>query len=263
MRWDRRCLAIMLLHVSAEAAMGQVRLAADGGELVLTALAHASVQVEHAGVVVQVDPWSGAELATAKPASLVLVTDADDGAHHLDPKAIAALRAPGARVVIPATGRAQVPDGAILGNGETKTFDGLRVEAIAAYDLTPGEPYHPKGEANGYVLTVGGKRIFFAGVTECVPEIRALRRIDVAFLPMNLPQGRMAPAAVAECARAFGPTMVIPYHYDQGYLARKAGRPSPITAADMAASVKTLTDLLTDARIAVRPLRFYPGPAGH
>ena len=78
----------------------------------------------------------------------------------------------------------------------------------------------PKGEANGYVITLGGKRLYFAGVTECVPEVQALKNIDVAFMPMNIPVERMTPAAAAECVKALAPKIVYVYHYDQA--ARRA-----------------------------------------
>ena len=208
----------------------QDRFPATGGDITITPFAHASVQIEYGGRVVQVDPWSVADLSKARPADLILVTDADAGAHHLDTNAIARVRKPGAPVVIPAAGKEKLADGVVLNNGEQRTFADLTVAAIAAYDLTPGDPYHPKGEANGYVLTIGGRRLYFVGVTECVPEIRALKNIDVMFVPMNLPNGRMAPAAAAECVRALEPRVAYPYHYDQGYIRRrtdpaKAGSP--------------------------------------
>ena len=94
------------------------------------------------------------------------------------------------------------------------------MEATPAYDVTPGVSFHPKGEANGYIVTIGGKRIYIVGVTECVPEIRAAKDIDVAFFPMNLPAARMEPAAAIECIKAFKPKVVYPYHYDQDWVTR-------------------------------------------
>ena len=173
---------------------------AAAADVVVTPLLHASVQLESGGKVIQVDPWSQADLARAKPADLILITD--DPIHHLDPKAIAQLRKPGAPVVVPAASQSKFAEGTALANGETRTLAGVTVEAIPAYDIKPGEPSHPKGKANGYVMTLGGKRIYIAGVTECVPEIRALRNIDIAFMPMNLPLDRMTPAAAAECVNA-------------------------------------------------------------
>jgi len=75
-----------------------------------------------------------------------------------------------------------------------------------------GTPFHPKGRGNGYVLTYGGKRFYFAGDTEGTPEMRALKNIDVAFIPMNLPY-TMSPAEAANAVKAFKPKVVIPYHY--------------------------------------------------
>jgi len=197
---------------------------AKGGDVTLTPFVHSSVQIEHAGKVIQVDPWSVADLSAAKPADLILVTD--DPVHHLDVKAIARLRKPGAPVVIASNGLKGVPDGIVMKNGERREVAGVEIEAVGAYDLTPGEPYHPKGEANAYIVTIGGLRVYFAGVTECVPEIKALRNIDVAFFPLNLPLKRMEPEAAIACIRSFGPRVVYPYHYDQDWVTR-VGRGEP------------------------------------
>jgi L-ascorbate metabolism protein UlaG (beta-lactamase superfamily) len=219
-------------------------------DVVVTPLLHASVQLESGGKVIQVDPWSEADLARAKPADLILVTD--DPIHHLDPKAIVRLRKPGAPVVLPAASHAKFTDGIAMANGETKTLAGVTVEAIPAYDLKPGDPFHPKGKSNGYVVAFAGKRIYFAGVTECVPEIAALRNIDIAFLPMNLPQGRMAPDAAAGCALAFKPKAVYLYHYDQDYAAGKTN------AAAIAASIQAFRDAIKGSGIAFRDGAWYP-----
>jgi L-ascorbate metabolism protein UlaG (beta-lactamase superfamily) len=177
--------------------------------------------------------------------------------HHLDPKAIQRLRKPGAPVVVPAASHSKFPEGTPLANGETKTLAGISVEAIAAYDIKPGEPSHPKGKANGYVITVGGQRIYFAGVTECVPEIRALKNIDVAFLPMNLPLDRMLPAATAECAAAFRPKTVYVNHYDQAYAARVTN-PNAAAGPDIAASLQVLRGRLAALSIGFRDGDWYP-----
>jgi L-ascorbate metabolism protein UlaG (beta-lactamase superfamily) len=200
------------------------------GDVEITPLIHSSVQIEHAGKVIQVDPWSLGDLSRMKPADLIVVTD--DVGHHLDVKAIQHLRKPGAPIVIAANGKARVPDGIVLANGQRTTAAGYEIEAVAAYDITPGEPYHPKGEANGYIITVGTRRLYFAGVTECVPEVRALTKIDIAFFPLNVPLGRMEPAAAIDCLRTFKPNVVYPYHYDQDWVARVgkgAPRPEPTT----------------------------------
>ena len=90
------------------------------------------------------------------------------------------------------------------------------IEAIPAYNLkrgpAPGKLFHDKGRGNGYVLTYGGKRFYFSGDTEGVPEMRALKNIDVAFVCMNLPY-TMPPEEAADAVKAFHPKVVIPYHY--------------------------------------------------
>ena len=230
------------------------------GDVEITPLIHSSVQLEHAGKVIHVDPWSLGDLSRAKPADLILITD--DVGHHLDVKAIEKLRKPGAPIVIAANGKAQVADGIVLANGESTVAAGFRVEAVPAYDITPGDPYHPKGEANGYVITIGGKRVYFAGVTECVPEIRALTNIDIAFFPMNVPLARMEPAAAAECIRAFKPKVVYPYHYDQDWVTR-VGRREPRAAPTTRGLAELQTALSSDG-IEVRVADWYPmaGPTG-
>lgn len=210
----------MRIHLSAISiafAIASVTISADrfpgsGGPIEITPILHASVQIEFRGIVVQVDPWSAADLSKMKPADLILVTDIP--AHHLDVKAIRQLRKPGALVVIPAAGKDQVPDGVVLANGESAMLADVPVEAIAAYDLVPGAPEHPKGKANGYLITLGRARIYFAGVTQCVPEMLALTKVDVAFLPMNIPPARMTPSEVAGCVKALRPKVVYLNHYD-------------------------------------------------
>src|SRR5688572_9811308 len=188
-RWTLSSAVVAAVSSWTLAAAAADRFPAAGGDIEITPLVHASVQLEHAGKVIQIDPWSVGDLSRAKPADLILITD--DVGHHLDVKAIAKLRKPGAPVVIAANGKPQVPDGIVLANGQSTTAAGVRVESIAAYDIKPGAPEHPKGQASGYIVTLGGKRIYFAGVTECVPEVKALKNIDVAFMPMNIPVERM------------------------------------------------------------------------
>jgi L-ascorbate metabolism protein UlaG (beta-lactamase superfamily) len=191
---------------------------ATGGDIQITPIIHSSLQIEHAGKVIQVDPWSAGDLSNAKPADLILITD--DVGHHLDVKAIARLRKPGAPVIITANGLKRMPDGIVLRNGEKTTAAGVPIESIAAYDIKPGAPEHPKGEANGYLITLGGKRLYVAGVTECVPEVKALKNVDVAFMPMNIPVERMMPADAAACTKMLNPKVVYLIHYDQDYAAR-------------------------------------------
>jgi len=101
-------------------------------------------------------------------------------------------------------------------NGDTRLFGSIKIEAVPAYNLVngpaEGKVFHPKGQGNGYVLTVGDKRIYIAGDTENTPEMKALQNIDIAFLPMNLPY-TMTPEMVADAVKAFKPKILYPYHF--------------------------------------------------
>ena len=220
MRLERMTACVIGLTMqfvtTAEVLAQSSTLMGEDGEIVITPLMHASAQVEYAGTVIQIDPWSVADLSDAKQADLILVTD-NSPAHHFDPVAITALRKPGAPVILTETAQPHFPSGTVLVNGESGVYAGIEVEAIPAYDMTPGQPYHPNGEANGYVITLGGKRLFFAAVGECIPEIRALQNIDVAVMPMNLPVDRMRPVPVVECLKTFKPSIVYLNHYDRLY----------------------------------------------
>lgn len=248
-----RLVAIALAGASVAAA-AQDRFPAAGSDVVITPLIHSSLQIEHAGKVIQIDPWRQAGLSRMKPADLIVITD--DVPHHLDGQAIAAVRKPGAPVVIAANGQKVVPDGIVMANGDSREVAGVRIEAIPAYDVTPGESFHPKAEANGYVLTVGGSRIYVAGVTECVPEVRAVKHVDVVFFPMNVPAARMEPDEAVECLKAIAPKVVYPYHYDQEWIRRldKDGVRQPPTTRGL----QTLKDGLAPLGIEVRIGDWYP-----
>jgi L-ascorbate metabolism protein UlaG (beta-lactamase superfamily) len=233
--------AVALAAFAAAISLGADRYPAAGGDIVVTPVTHASVQVEHGGKVIHVDPWSQADFSRAKQADLILVTGIE--ADHLDPDAIRRIRKPGAPVVMPAAGRDKLADGTAFANGESREIAGVRIEAVASYDLIPGDPFHPKGRGNGYVVTLGGKRLYFAGVTECVPELQALKNIDVAFLSMNLPHGRMTPRAAADCVKIFQPRVVYPYHFRDG-------------------NVGEFRDALKGEPVEVRIGDWYPGGAG-
>jgi len=135
---------------------------------------------------------------------------------HLDTAAIGALTVPGTVLVV-ARDAADAVDGAVvMENGMRHAVLGLTVEAVPAYNIRHtrdgGQPYHPKGDGNGYVITFGATRVYVAGDTENTPEMQALSGIDVAFLPMNLPY-TMTPAMVADAATAFRPKVLYPYHF--------------------------------------------------
>jgi len=186
-----------------EDALQRDTIATSGGDLVITFVGHGSLVFEHGGKVVHVDPFGRLTDYGALPkADLILVTH--HHGDHLDPEAIAKLRTERTELVLTAECARTVEGGT-----------GFEIEAVPAYNQVHkrdnGEPFHPRGEGNGYVISFGDKRVYVAGDTENVPEMEALAGIDIAFLPMNVPY-TMTPGMVAEAARAFQPKVLYPYH---------------------------------------------------
>jgi L-ascorbate metabolism protein UlaG (beta-lactamase superfamily) len=211
----RLWLGICGLVVGLGAAIAADTIPATGGNVELTPMGHAHVQIEYAGKVIQIDPTGASNLAAAKPADIIIVTDVHGD--HMDPPSIDKVKKATTVYVAPKALEGKFPGKTeVIANGETKTVDGVSIMAVGAYNLTRGPEagkfFHDKGRGNGYVLTLGGKRIYFAGDTECVPEIKALTNIDVAFVPMNLPY-TMTPQEAADCVKAFKPKIAYAYHY--------------------------------------------------
>jgi L-ascorbate metabolism protein UlaG (beta-lactamase superfamily) len=184
------------------------------GDVTITPLYHASTLIEAGGKVIYLDPAKPAKFAGAPKADLILITDIHGD--HMDPASIAEISKAGTDIVAPPAVVATLTAAKPIANGERKTWQGWSIEAIPAYNLTrgpaPGKLYHDRGRGNGYVLTYGGVRFYFSGDTEGIPEMRALKNIDVAFVCMNLPY-TMPPEEAAEAVKAFHPKVVIPYHY--------------------------------------------------
>jgi len=200
--------------LAGQAGFVQDTFPARDGDVTITFIGHATLVITWGSLVVHVDPVGEyADFAKLPKADLVLVTH--DHFDHLDPAAIAAVRKAGTEIVLTAKCAAKVK-GTVMAAGDRRTFKGIGVEAVPAYNIkherSPGNPFHPKGEGNGYVLTLGGLRVYVAGDTENTPEMKALTGIDVAFLPMNLPY-TMTPEMVADAALAFRPKVLYPYHY--------------------------------------------------
>jgi len=192
------------------------------GDLAITFLGHGSLLLNFNHQWIYLDPYREvADYSRLPKANLVLVTH--EHFDHLDPQALAAIRAPETVVIANPAGARQVKDAIALRNGDTQTIAGLPIEAVPAYNLQhkrpDGQPFHPKGAGNGYILTFGNLRLYAAGDTENIPEMKALRAIDIAFLPMNLPY-TMTPEMVAEAAKAFRPRILYPYHYGQTDVSR-------------------------------------------
>ncbi len=184
------------------------------GVVKITPIYHASLLIEAGGKNIYIDPAKPANFSGLPPADLILITDIHGD--HMDPGSISALSKSGTEIWAPPAVVEAVTTAHPISNGETKTWNGWTIEAIPMYNITrgpsPGQLYHTKGRGNGYVLTYGGKRFYFSGDTENIPEMRALKNIDVAFVCMNLPY-TMPPDEAAEAVKAFHPKIVIPYHY--------------------------------------------------
>ena len=187
---------------------------ASGGDITIVPLNHATLQIAHGRHVIDVDPVAQADFSKLPAPDIILVTDIHPD--HLDPATIAKLKTDTTTVVAPAAVAAKVPGATVMANGETTPVNGVSIEAVPMYNLkrgpAPGQLYHDKGRGNGYIVTLGGKRLYIAGDTECTPEMRSLKNVDVAFIPMNLPY-TMPPSEAAECVKAFKPKIVYPYHY--------------------------------------------------
>jgi len=184
------------------------------GDLKITLLRHATLMLEWKGKVIHVDPVGESVDYSALPkADLILITHSHSD--HLDPAAIEQVKTGRTEVILTDKGLEKTA-GTVLKNGESRTVQGIPIEAVPAYNLvhmrSANVPFHPKGEGNGYILTLGNVRVYVAGDTENTPEMKALKNIDVAFLPMNLPY-TMTPEMVADAVKAFRPRIVYPYHY--------------------------------------------------
>lgn len=208
-------LSILLISAVAASAFGKDVFKTDRGDLAITFIGHGTLALSLGGKTIHVDPWSKlADYAQLPKADLILITH--EHQDHLDPKAIDRVKKDGTVIVANEAAAKQLPGAAvIMKNGDVKTEQGVRIEAVPAYNIknmrSPGVPFHPRGAGNGYVLTMGGKRIYIAGDTENTPEMKALKGIDIAFLPMNLPY-TMTPEMVADAAETFRPKVLYPYH---------------------------------------------------
>jgi L-ascorbate metabolism protein UlaG (beta-lactamase superfamily) len=197
----------------ARAADTQV-IPTSAGPVKITPLYHASTLIEAGGKTIYLDPAKPAKLSGLPKADLILITDIHGD--HMDPASIKEVSKAETEILAPPAVVQTVTAAKPMGNGETKNWQGWTIDAVAAYNLkrgpAPGKLFHDKGRGNGYVLTYGGKRFYFSGDTEGVPEMRALKNIDVAFVCMNLPY-TMPPGEAADAVKTFHPKIVIPYHY--------------------------------------------------
>lgn len=186
-------------------------------EAKLTPLHHATMLLQCGDQAIYFDPVSDVSYDGLPKADVILVTDIHGD--HMDQAAIDKLKTPKTKIVAPpavADKLAKDTVNVVIKNGESQTVGPLKVDAVPMYNLTrgpkAGQLFHDKGRGNGYVVTLGDKRLYISGDTECIPEMKALKDIDVAFVCMNLPY-TMPPEEAAQCVSAFKPKVVYPYHY--------------------------------------------------
>jgi L-ascorbate metabolism protein UlaG (beta-lactamase superfamily) len=185
------------------------------GDLKITFIGHASVMFTFNGKIIHVDPvFREADYNKMPEADLILITH--EHGDHFDLEAIETLRTEDTKIILTKICAGKVADGIIMENGSIKTIGGFTIEAVPAYNIVHkrknGNPYHPKGVGNGYIITFGDKRVYLAGDTENTPEMKELKNIDIAFLPMNVPY-TMTPEMVADAATTFKPKILYPYHF--------------------------------------------------
>ena len=201
----------------AEQAFEMDTVKTSEGDLKITFLGHGTLMFNFGGNVIHIDPFSRvADYSKLPQADMILLTH--EHRDHLDLKALEFLRTDKTVLVLNEKCAQQVKGGIVMHNGDVKTIEGLKIEAVPAYNLvhmrSEGVPYHPKGNGNGYVITFGDQRIYVAGDTENIPEMKNLKDIDYAFLPMNLPY-TMTPEMAADATKAFKPKVLYPYHYGE------------------------------------------------
>lgn len=216
-----KSLVLMLMALWALQAQAQRpapdQLATQKGAVTLQPIQHGSVVLSWNKKTVYIDPYGGPAGYTGLAApDLILITDIHGD--HMDLKTLEAINTDKAKIVAPQAVADKLPAALkekvmVLANGQKTTQAGIDITAIPMYNLpeTP-DSRHTKGRGNGYVLQIGGKNIYFSGDTEDIPEMRALKNIDVAFVCMNLPY-TMDVNQAAQAVLAFKPKVVYPYHY--------------------------------------------------
>lgn len=218
-----RCLLILSLVTSVGLGAAAPNRQSDvietsKGPLKITPLYHGSVMLEFGGKIIHVDPWGQADYTGIPQADMVIISHSH--ADHMDPALLKTLRKEGSLLVAPPavtdTLNGTVGDTDAISNGEKKTFLGVDIEAVPMYNIKfgsgPGKPFHHKGIGNGYILSFGTTRVYFSGDSECVPEMKELKDISIAFIAMNPPR-TSPPAEAAVCVAAFHPKIAYPYHY--------------------------------------------------
>ncbi|MGQ1889862.1 MBL fold metallo-hydrolase [Thermophagus sp. OGC60D27] len=188
------------------------------GPLEIHHVGHASLYFVFNGKTIHVDPFGRmGDYSSLPKADLILVTHAHGD--HLDPQTIKTISKQETKIILNKDSYKTLQKGQILENGDETEVLGLSIKAVPAYNIIhkreDGEPFHPKGRDNGYVILFADTKVYIAGDTENIPEMAKLKEIDIAFLPMNLPY-TMTPEMCKEAALMVKPKILFPYHYKMG-----------------------------------------------
>jgi L-ascorbate metabolism protein UlaG (beta-lactamase superfamily) len=180
----------------------------DVGPVNITPIHGASLFIEGAGRVLYVDPVGETAYKAGPKADIILITS--DRPEHLDMAAIGHISKKNTAIVAPAGPAARLPHSTAIANGESVNSNEIVIEAVTSLQATS-----QRGQANGYVITYPGLRIYISGDTEIFPEMKALKNIDVAFLAMGSP-GAMSIEDAAKAERLIKPKTLFPYRLPEG-----------------------------------------------
>ena len=189
----------------------------NNNDVEIIPISHATAILNWNNKVLYIDPIGGMEAFKDKPQpDIILVTDIHGD--HLSAETLEAVSRENTVLIVPQAVSAELPSrlagrAIILNNGKTTVQNGFSIQAIPMYNLPESEDsFHTKGRGNGYVIENSGTRVYIAGDTEDIPEMRSLENINIALVPMNLPF-TMTVESAADAVLDFQPTQVYPYHY--------------------------------------------------
>jgi len=211
---------IFLLSLTAAAEPGRFEtdtITTSEGRLQITFLGHASLKMDFHGRHIYIDPCTEVADFTKMPkADIILFTH--EHSDHFDLKALEELRSENTLVVLTELCAVKYAEGIVMKNEDVKIVQGLKIEGVPAYNIVykraSGFPYHLKGMGNGYIITFGDTRVYIAGDTEKIPEMNELSDIDVAFLPVALPD-TMTVEMAADAVKVIKPKFFYPYRYGE------------------------------------------------